>query len=307
MLGAPKAHRFYTACFTSAFLYDDRQNETSMQADHIIFLIHPCCYEPIEPEVIERDGLRLYLDRENQVKARWLVEIQESKPGTLFVQLGGPDYLTQAAESALGARHVLSLTFPFPENQDLDTYYRGLADEIRTHLDDHALSIDVNRVTSELWGESFEGCVPGYGGAFCQYLGLTKPPVMRYEMTVYDSRFLHLARRVERTPISGSDVEAWIFECHDGTTAATFQARCTAQWLDERQVHLRLHDRRHQLSDKLGHTIWPACPWSKGKPEAEHEVSVPMKDWISRWVRGIGTDFDSFRLVINAVKVDRGT
>lgn len=275
-----------------------------MPVAHIIFLIHPCCYEPLEAERIQRDGLQLYLDREEQVKTLWLTEIAEASRDTLFIQLGGPAYLRQAAVTALGAAHTLSLRYPFPENEDLDLYYGGLTAEIRSHLEVHGLVIDTARVTSELWGESFEGCVPGYGGAFAQYLGLEQPPTMRYEMTVYDSRFLHLARRVEKVLVAGSDVEAWLFECHDGTSAATFQPRRTAQWLDERRVHLRLHDRRHQLTDKLGHTLWPETAWSKGKPETEHEVSVPLKDWISRWVRGINTDFDSFRRVIAATRIE---
>jgi hypothetical protein len=224
-------------------------------------------------------------------------------PETLYVQLGGPAYLTDAAATALGADHALSLQFPFPENQDLDDYYQGLVAEIRGHLQVHGLVFDAETVTSELWGESFEGCVPGYGGAFAQYLQLRRAPKMRYEMTVYDSRFLHMTRQIETLAIADSDVEAWLFECHDGTCAATFQSRRTAQWLDERRVCLRLHDRKHQLTDKLGHTVWPEAPWSKGKPELEHEVAVPMQEWVSRWVRGIGTNLAGFRDVIDAARI----
>jgi hypothetical protein len=32
-------------------------------------------------------------------------------------------------------------------------------------------------------------------------------------------------------------------------------------------------------------------------------VSVPLKDWISRWVRGINTDFDSFQRVVEAARI----
>jgi hypothetical protein len=274
-----------------------------MHISHIIFLIHPCCYEPIEAEQIKLEGLQLYLDREQEVKTRWLAEISAGAAGTMFVQLGGPVYLTQAAEKTLQPGCAVSLQFPFPESQDLHTYYEGLSTEIRSHLQAHRLELNQATVTSELWGESFEGCVPGYGGAFAQHLGLQTSPRMRYEMTVFDSRFLHLARRVDTLPIGSTDVEAWLFECHDGTCAATFQARRTAQWLDERCVAVTLHDRRHQLTDKLGHAVWPETPWEKGKHETEQQVSVPLKDWVSRWVRGIHTDFDTFRSVIGTAYI----
>ena len=275
-----------------------------MQISHLIFLIHPCCYEPIDAETIRRDGFQLYLNREEEVKAKWLAELDDSAAETLYVQLGGPAYLTDAAAASLGAHHALSLKFPFPDNQDLDVYYQGLVAEIRAHLQAHGLVLDTETVTAELWGESFEGCVPGYGGAFAQYLALQQAPKMRYEMTVYDSRFLHMPRRLETLAIAESDVEAWLFECHDGTSAVTFQSRSTAQWLYERRLCLRLHDRKHQITDKLGHTVWPEAPWSKGKPELEHEVAVPMKEWISRWVRGIGTNFEGFRNVIGAARIE---
>lgn len=274
-----------------------------IQVDHIIFLIHPCCYEPIGAQQVRADGLQLFVDRERLVKDRWLKRIAQGNEATLYVQLGGPDDLLDAGVSAFGEARALALKFPFPGGSELPAYYEGLSAEIRTHLATHDVQWDADTVTSELWGESFEGCVPGYGGAFAQYLQLTRSPVMCFDMTVFDSRFLHQARRVETHALDGTDVEAWLFECHDGTGALTFQARHTAQWLDERAVSLRLHDRRHQLCDKLGHTVWPQTPWTKGKTEEEHDLSVPMKDWIWRWVRGVGTDFETFRSVATSARL----
>lgn len=274
-----------------------------MYIDHIVFLTHPCCYEPIPPEQIQRDALQLYLDRENEVKAAWLAEIGQRDTGTLFVQLGGPTCLRDAAAAALGDSAALLLQTPFPASEDLDEYYRGLIEEIRTHLAREGLEFDPTAVTSELWGESFEGCVPGYGGAFAQYLGLSRSPRMRFEMTVYDSRFLYQARGHQVLPIGDSDVEAWLFECHDGTGAVTFQPRRTAMWLDERLVHLRLSDRRHQVCDKLGHTVWPEAPWTKARPETLHDYSMPLKEWISRWVRSVGMGIDDFRAVVEAGRI----
>ena len=144
---------------------------------------------------------------------------------------------------------------------------------------------------------------PGYGGAFAEYLGLEYPPRMRFEMTVYDSRFLYGARRWEVIPLDGCDVEAWLFECHDGTGAAMFQARLTAQWVDQRRLHLRLDDRRLQVCTKNGHTIWPQTPWEKGKPERVGEYSMTLADCNWRWIRSVGMAIDDFRKVIGAARV----
>ncbi len=271
--------------------------------EHLIFLVHPCCYEPLEAERIRREGLRLFLEREEEVKARWLTDLAERGEGTLFAQLGGPACLRGAAADSLGEGGALLLQSPFPESGDLTEYYRRLKDELLEHLRRHDLALDPAAATSELWGESFEGCVPGYGGAFAHHLGLARAPRMRFEMTVYDSRFLHQARRWEPLALPGSDVEAWLFECHDGTGAATFQPRLTPQWLDRRRLRLKLNDRRHQLCDKQGHAVWPVAPWEKGEPEREHDVTVAMKEWINRWVRGVGTGMDEFRAVVEAARL----
>ena len=275
-----------------------------MNVDHIIFLIHPCCYEPIPAQQIKEENLQLFLDRERELKAQWLDELTTSRDGTLLWQLGGPQALRDEAIARLGAARVFYPTTPFPDNADLDEYYRRLVTDCGAHLIDNQLELEPACVTSELWGESFEGCVPGYGGAFAQYLGLAKRPRMRFEMTVYDSRFLYRAQHWEVIPIAGSDVEGWLFECAASTGAAIFQARRTAQWIDERRVHLQLDDRRLQVCSKGGHTLWPGEPWEKGKIEAVRPYSMTLKEANWRWIRSVGMSFAAFREVIAAARVE---
>ena len=278
-----------------------------MKTEHVIFLIHPCCYETLDPDAVLRDNLHLFVEREREVKQRWLDALAERPANTLFVQLGGPEYLRDAAVGYMGDAAVLYPRSAFPENEDLAEYYRRLACEFRAHLSTHSLGFDAGTATSELWGESFEGCVPGYGGAFAQYLGLGRAPRMRFEMTVYDSRFLYGARRWESIPIDGCDVEAWLFECRDGTGAAIFQSRLAAQWIDPRRVWLRLDDRRLQVCTKLGHTVWPQQPWTKGRPEGVRDFSMALSECINRWVRSVGMTIDDFREVIRAARVEEAT
>ena len=274
-----------------------------MQIEHIIFLIHPCCYENIDTDVIRKDNLYLFVEREEKVKQRWLQTLAEQPANTLFFQLGGPEYIREIAVANLGEAAVFYPRTAFPDNGDLREYYRRLASGFRDHVSMYQLQLETATVTSELWGESFEGCVPGYGGAFAEYFGLRRSPKMRFEMTVYDSRFLYGAQRWEVIPIEGSDVEAWLFECHDGTSAAIFQARLTAQWVDDRNLHLRLDDRRLQVCTKNGHTIWPQTPWEKGKPERIDAYSMTLADCNWRWIRAAGMAIDDFREVISTARV----
>lgn len=269
----------------------------------VVFLIHPCCFEVLPEEEIRRHNFFLLLEIEKAVKERWLAALRARPRHTLFVQLGGPQYLTEAGVANLGPEYTLRLTTPFPESESAHEYYVGLAAEFHHHIETHGLDLDLATVTSELWGESFEGCVPGYGGAFAQYLPVKRPPTMRLDMTLQDSVFLHGHRRHEVVPISGTDIEAWLFECHDGTGAAMFQARLHAQWIDHRRISLQLDDRRIQVCTKLGHTVWPDEPWEKGKPEHILEFSLELKDCIWRWIRAIRMPFDEFREVIGRTEL----
>lgn len=274
-----------------------------MRIDHVIFLIHPCCYEGLDDATVERDNLYFYVDLEKQVKARWLEALAARPPNTLLLQLGGPEELRDKVAEFLGENAVFYPRTAFPENGGLAEYYRRLAADFWGHVEGRGLALDPALVSAELWGESFEGCVPGYGGAFAQYLGLRQAPRLRFAMTVYDSRFLCGARHWETIPLAGCDVEAWLFECHDGSGAAMFQARRTAQWIDGRRVHIDLDDKRVQVSTKGGHTLWPETPWEKGQSEVVRPYSMTLQECNWRWLRAPGLSWAAFRAVVRGARV----
>ena len=274
-----------------------------MRVDRLICLVHPCCYEALDAGAIERDNLAFFVELEKQVKARWLKALAARPPNTLLLQLGGPENLRDRAVECLGEDAVFFPQAAFPEDGDLAEYYRRLAAGFWDHVAQHNLEFDPAQVQAELWGESFEGCVPGYGGAFAQYLGLGQAPRMRFAMTVYDSRFLYGARHWETLPLAGCDVEAWLFECHDGSGAAMFQARQTAQWLDQRRLHLELDDRRVLVCTKGGHTLWPEEPWEKGRVEAVGPYRMTLQECNWRWVRAPGLSLAAFRAVLRRARV----
>ena len=101
----------------------------------------------------------------------------------------------------------------------------ALENTILSSQANHSLTFDPATVTSELWGESYEGCVPGYGGAYAQFLGLQIQPNMRFEMTVFDSRFLYQSKvmvKVSNLPRGGAhgsdrDIEAAVFKLWDNS------------------------------------------------------------------------------------------
>ena len=271
--------------------------------EHIIFLIHPCIYEAIDADKIHAENFGLFLERERTVKRRWLDAIPQRPASTLFAQLGGPESLQAAAADHLGQERALFFRTLYSQDKGLREYYGRLTAELHAHLRAHDLEFDPATATSELWGESFEGCVPGYGGAFAEHLGLHVPPKMHFEMTVFDAKFLHRSSGHEVIPIPDSDVEAWLFRCHDTTSAVTFQPRLTAQWLDHRRVSLMLDDRRVQACTKLGHTVWPETPWRKGKPEQVLPFDMALSDFCFHWIRCTGLAYDDFRQVITAARV----
>jgi hypothetical protein len=271
--------------------------------DHIIFLVHPLVYVKMDAESIRCGNLQIFLDREIEIKARWLSALTKMPDRTLFIQQCGPEQLVEAACKELGEAYAVRLGPPYHEGMTMHEFYVSIIDQLQTHLDKHELSFDPATVTSELWGESFEGCAPGYGGMFAQYLGLQESPRMRFEMTLYDSRWLYGATEPQVIPIDGTDVEAWVFECHDGTGAAIYQARRHAQWIDQRRVSVQLNTMTMQVCLKSGHTVWPKEPWAKGMQEQTLEYSMTLIDGTWRWIRGLGLDMDTFREVISATRV----
>ena len=113
-----------------------------MQIEHIIFLIHPCCYEPLGPDAIRRDNLQLFVDREKEVKARWLEALAQRPANTLLVQLGGPTALRDEAVEYLGAAAVFYPSTEFPEDGNLAEYYRRLAADFNAHVSAHGWHLD---------------------------------------------------------------------------------------------------------------------------------------------------------------------
>ena len=269
--------------------------------DHIIFLIHPCVYEQLDAETAHKNNLEIYVERERQVKQKWLEALAERDGQTLFLQLYGPQYLVEKAQQSLGKANACRVHADFPGPDQMAEYHRRLVQCIRDHLDEHKIEFDPASVTSQLWGESFEGCVPGYGGAFAQRLQLKLPPIMAFEMTVYDARFLYGAKRRQTLAIAGSDIEAWVFECYDGTSAAIFQARLTAQWLDRRAISLELDPGRVMFCTTLGHTVWPAKPWKKGDSDTPCPYEITTADAL--WLRTTRMSFDDLCQLVSLAKI----
>jgi len=277
-----------------------------MHIEHLIFLIHPCCYAAVTADSpLWHANIGLFIERESGVKQRWLTEMAAMKPGAVLLQLYGPADLLQTAVAHAGEAGACYVHAEFDDLADtperLRVYYHRLVDCMRAHFTRFDLTVDPQTVTSELWGESFEGCVPRYGSAFAACLGLQRVPVMRFEMTVYDSRFLAGAHPPRVIPVPGTDIEAWVFELYDTTCAAIFQSRLTMQYYDHRPIRLLLDPARTQLCTTAGFTVWPATPPLGGTPREPVPVTLHTAD--HHWVRGIGMGVDEFYQVIASATV----
>ena len=272
-----------------------------MEVEHLIFLIHPCCYEALEREVLLRGNMGIYVEREREVKQRWLAALGEQTKATLLLQLYGPESLFEVARERLGPPNACFVRAEFPGGEQMPEYYRRLTECIREHLREFELSFDPAEVTSETWGESFEGCASLYSSAFAELLALKRPPRMRFEMTVYDSRFLYGCRSPEAIRLPGTDIEAMLFELYDRTGAAIFQARLTAQYLDRRPIRLALDPARTFVCTTTGVSVWPKEPPIRALPQEPQPFVLATSS--GRWVRATAMPLDELRKVVSSAEV----
>ena len=247
-------------------------------------------------DAVRRNNLGRFLAREQQVTKRWIEAATAKATTALLLQLYGPVSLHETLKGILGDARACFVRAEFPGEGQLQEYYRRLTACIRDHIARFALTVNPDRVTSELWGESFEGCVVGYGSAFAQHLELKHPPMMRLEMTVPDARFLLGARQLDTIPLQGSDIVACFFELEDGAPAAVYQSRQHAQWLDKRLIQLQLDPTRIQVCTKLGHTVWPPRPMQKGDSDAPQPYRLATSE--DRWLIAYRMNLSDFRKVV---------
>ncbi len=248
-----------------------------MQIKHFIFIVHPGIYKAQlqnNRELLEKYNHTIYLEREEKCVASWLEVLENIDESTFVVQHCAVEFYEKVIKPVVGAKNSCLLSQDPPS---LDDYAEGkagidarqhdfhinLAKGILDEIKERGFEYDPCTVTSEVWGESFEGCAPAYGGTFAHGLGLKIAPVMKYEMCVYDSRFLKGSKLRETIKIGGTDIEAFIFELYDGTFAALYQARLSEFWLDRRPITIMLDPTVVYICPTIGPSIWPEDTNSK--------------------------------------------
>jgi len=291
-----------------------------MKIERLILLIHPAGWQELarrNPQVIREDNSGLFVAREKKCIDRWLAKLPRAEPSTLLIQHCGDRFYEETIKPRLGERNAcltsgeaLLPSRPQPDRNDeraraayQHEFHVNIVRHIQKHIDRFGLALDPQTATSEIWGGSFEGCAPGYAGAIAHGLALRKPPKMRFEMTIYDSRFLYGARRWEAIPLNGSDIEAWLFELHDGSYAAIYQARLSEQWLDKRPICVRLNPARMFVCTKCGYTIWPLRHFEKDDQECWLPYALTT-GWIyGQWIRAWRMDYQEFRDIVASATV----
>src|SRR5688500_4551719 len=107
----------------------------AMEIKHIIFLIHPGCYESLPPDSgLHQSNIGIYIEREQEVKQRWLAALdehgKEPENSVLLLQLYGPEHLLKAAQERLGAGNACYVRADFSTiptgPQQLREYYQRL-------------------------------------------------------------------------------------------------------------------------------------------------------------------------------------
>jgi hypothetical protein len=273
----------------------------------LVIIVHPCPYEIYHHPA---PGTFLYPYREMEKTAfdGWLKSVEDLPPSAFVVQIDmpktapGPDQLYAACVARLGAERVCRVAgeYQYPEKPvPLLDYYERIRKKLTEQFHSGGLAFDRAQCETELWGQSFEGCAPGYGTAVCRRLGLEKPFRFDYTKSVPDARFLFKLRRWELAPLADSDVVAYVFDLEDGTSAALFQARKQDQWLDHRTIELQLDPKKFWVSDKLGKQIWPK-EGESAKPE-----TVRLMCSEEHFLRARGGDSQDLKLVIEKARVQK--
>jgi len=273
----------------------------------LVIIVHPCPYE-IYHRPAPGTPLYPFREMEKTVFEGWLKSVEALPASAFVVQIDmpntapGPDQLHAACVARLGAERVCRVAGEnqYPEKPvPLLDYYERIEKKIHEQFRSGGLAFDPAHCETELWGQSFEGCAPGYGTAVCRRLGLEKPFRFDYSKSVPDARFLLKLRRWELAPLADSDVVAYVFDLEDGTSAALFQARKQDQWLDHRAIELQLDPKKFWVSDKQGKLVWPKEGESAG-PEA-----VRMMCSEEHFLRARGGDSQDLKLVIEKARVQK--
>jgi len=112
-----------------------------LQVNHIIFLIHPGCYENLDADTIRDANHAIYVEWERVAKQRWIESLAARPSDTLFVQLYGPQGLFDTAVEHLGPAWAVYLKAPFPEDEDMREYHRRLLAVLHAHLKGYDLEL----------------------------------------------------------------------------------------------------------------------------------------------------------------------
>jgi hypothetical protein len=140
----------------------------------------------------------------------------------------------------------------------LREYHERICEMITRQMTAQSLEFNPATCRTLVWGESFEGCAPGFGSAIANGLGLKTPTMLEYEMCVPDAAFLLTAVEPPQTvAVPDCDIEAHVFELADGRHAALFRSTLTPQWLDHRPLEVRLDAGTCSVFTRQGNLVWP--------------------------------------------------
>ena len=196
-----------------------------MKAKRIVYLIHSMIYSSLaarDPRVLRDTNAGIYLERERLCERRWRAAVRQLEPDALYAQLaGGSEFLAWAREQ-LGEERVIEPRAEWRDGKEIEVYRRELSDSFLAQLADKGNGLDLETTRLELWGESFTGCVYGYGTALARHLGLKTPPFVDFDMTVPDERHLCKAELVTHFLLPGSPVRGYLFESPLGFPVGLF-------------------------------------------------------------------------------------
>ena len=293
-----------------------------MKATRIVYLIHSMVYSIMaenDPQTLRDTNAQIYLDRELACERRWREAIARFEPDVVYAQLYGGQEVLEYARQTLGDARVIAVSAEWYEGLDGEEYKVRLTESFRTQLADKGHEIDPETVELEIWGESFEGCAYAYGTALARHLGLKRPPVEDFDMTVPDARFLCKAELVSSFLLEGTTVRGYVFDGPEGYPIGFFMdGFLEPGGAGSGRISVALDSGRVQVVNKMGITLFSHLQAKRPdriihlQPTCDHEgisgtaevLELPLgKDW---YILGRGLSPEEFLSAMQDATIDGG-
>ena len=231
-----------------------------MKISKIYYIVHSMLYSGIaadNPQTLRDTHAEIFLERELLCEQRWRAGIDQLPPDAIYAQLGGGPEILPYAKAQLGEDRVVVPAGEFSAGLGPERWYQLLTDSVYDQIKEKGHEIDVQTTQVEAWGESFEGCVYGYGTSLTRQLGLKHPTYVNFDMCVPDARFLCKAELITHFLLPGDQVRGYFFNGTFGFPMGVYLEGFTRQDVGNTgRIRLKIDNSKVSIEGSQGLTLY---------------------------------------------------